>query len=451
MSLSLIISCYKVKSNQSMFITFKFEEIEKLLESANLNFLIGSGASRPFLDTLQDIEKAMESFDRKDGFGNDQTNQETLKIIEASIKNHYFTKCIEKNLKLISAKFCNEKEPCDKDLNKCKVAHEYKIFLESLQTILSKRSNNYPKQVNLFTTNIDVFLDVALEECRLSFNDGFSGRMNPKFGTENFHNIVNKVSSHYDYQSTLPLFNLFKLHGSLNWKWSEDKTNIYYDNQLSAVEKLKGCNLAKESLVECFDENGKFLSKKDNKDHGFSAIYEEATKIKNSDSKIKEFIEAYDKLVMINPNKDKFKDTTLKLHYYELLRMFSNNIDKENSVLFVFGFSFADEHICEIVNRAVKSNPTLLVVIFAYSENTEKRMREEKETRDLINTHNVVFVARFTKEEKGNRKPINIFDLETINKEFFEKIANSLGKSKDGRPVVNVVVQDKKEVEKDAK
>ncbi len=438
-----------------MFITFKFEEIEKLLESANLNFLIGSGASRPFLDTLQDIEKAMESFDRKEGFGNDQTDQETLKIIEVSIKNHYFTKCIEKNLELISAKFCNETEPCDKDLNKCKVAHEYKIFLESLQTILSKRSNNYPKQVNLFTTNIDVFLDVALEECRLSFNDGFSGRMNPKFGTENFHNIVNKVSSHYDYQSTLPLFNLFKLHGSLNWKHDEDKTNIYYDNQLSTVKKLTEIKLAKESLVECFYENknddkdlenGKFLSKKDSKDHGFSAIYQEAQKIKNSDSeKIEKFITSYDKLVMINPNKDKFKDTTLKLHYYELLRMFSNNIDKENSVLFVFGFSFADEHIREIVNRAVKSNPTLLVVIFAYSEN------EEEKIRSLINGQNVVFAARFTKEEKGKRKPIENFDLKTINKEFFEEIANRFFKSKDSRPVVNVVVQDQKEVKKDAK
>lgn len=397
--------------------TFKFEEIEKLLESANLNFLIGSGASKPFLDTLQDIEKTMEAFDKKDGFGNDQIDEKALKIIEVSIKNHYFTKCIEKNLELISAKFCNETEPCDKDLNKCKVAHEYKIFLESLQTILSKRSNNYPKQVNLFTTNIDVFLDLALEECSLSFNDGFSGRMNPKFGTENFHNIINKVSSHYDYQSTLPLFNLFKLHGSLNWKYENEK--IYYDNKLNVVEELKECNLAKESLVECFDENGKFLSKKDSKDHGFSAIYQEAEKIKNNKLNVDKFIEAYDKLVMINPNKDKFKDTTLKLHYYELLRMFSNNIDKENAVLFVLGFSFADEHICEIVNRAIKSNPTLLVVIFAYSKNGEEKIR------NLINGQNVVFVSRENEKEK--------FDLETINKNFFKKKAENLKKPKNAK------------------
>ena len=201
--------------------TFKFEEIEKLLESANLNFLIGSGASKPFLNTLQDIEKAMDAFDKKYGFIENQTDEKALKIIEASIKNHYFTKCIEKNLQLI---FCNDDNSCNKECEKFEVKNNYKIFLESLQTILSKKSNNYPKQVNLFTTNIDVFLDVALEECSLSFNDGFSGRMNPKFGTENFHNIINKVSSYYDYQSTLPLFNLFKLHGSLNWKYDKDKT-----------------------------------------------------------------------------------------------------------------------------------------------------------------------------------------------------------------------------------
>jgi len=416
----------------------KFEEIEKLLESANLNFLIGSGASKPFLETLQDVEKVMDAFDKKDGFDKNQTDKKVLKIIEASIKNHYFTKCIENNLELLNSQPYNKANSfCDKDRNKCKVAHEYKIFLESLQTILSKRSNNYPKQVNLFTTNIDVFLDVALEECSLSFNDGFSGRMNPKFGTENFHNIINKVSSYYDYQSTLPLFNLFKLHGSLNWKYNKDKTNIYYDNQLSGVEELKKCNLAK-GLVECFDEDGKFLSKKDAKDHGFAEIYREAEKIKDSDSEIEKFITSYDKLAMINPNKDKFKDTTLKLHYYELLRMFSNNIDKENAVLFVFGFSFADEHICEIVNRAIKSNPTLLVVIFAYSEDEEENISER------VKGQNVVFVARFTKEEKGNRESIKNFDLATINKEFFEKIAISLGKSKDCKPVVNVVVPEKK-------
>ena len=32
------------------------------------------------------------------------------------------------------------------------------------------------------------------------------------------------------------------------------------------------------------------------------------------------------------------------------------------------GFSFADEHILKITQRALKTNPTLLVIIFAYDQ-----------------------------------------------------------------------------------
>lgn len=200
-----------------------------------------------------------------------------------------------------------------------------------------------------------------------------------------------------------------------------EKDTIYYDNKLTAVQELKDLNLATANLVEFFKENGEFLGKKGDK-YNFSDIYKKAEKIKNNKSNVDKFIEevdnfikAYDELVMINPNKDKFKDTTLKLHYYELFRMFSNNIDKENSVLFVFGFSFADEHICEIVNRAVKSNPTLLVVIFVYSEDDEKTIS------DRVKGPNVVFASRENKKK---------FDLETINENFFKKTAEKLKKPK---------------------
>ena len=147
--------------------------------------------------------------------------------------------------------------------------------------------------------------------------------------------------------------------------------------------------------------------------------------------------------------------------YYELLRMFSNNIDKENAVLFVFGFSFADEHIREIVNRAVKSNPTLLVVIFAFNEEAESQIKKNLKM-ESSEIRNIVFVQRIkeelNKEEDKKEKEFKEkefkekdFDLAIINKEFFKKIANSLVKSKDSRPVVNVVFQDKKEEEKGEK
>ena len=35
------------------------EEFKKTIDSANINFLIGSGLSRPFLDVLNDIETVL--------------------------------------------------------------------------------------------------------------------------------------------------------------------------------------------------------------------------------------------------------------------------------------------------------------------------------------------------------------------------------------------------------
>ena len=80
------------------------------------------------------------------------------------------------------------------------------------------------------------------------------------------------------------------------------------------------------------------------------------------------FREAYDRLVMINPRKAKFRETVLDLHFYELMRLYANALEKTTTCLFVAGFSFADEHIAQITRRAAASNPTLLVIIFAYDE-----------------------------------------------------------------------------------
>src|SRR5699024_4497086 len=83
-----------------------------------------------------------------------------------------------------------------------------------------------------------------------------------------------------------------------------------------------------------------------------------------------QYLKYYNELV-INPTKDKFRDTTSNFYFYELLRMYANHLEKENSVLFVLGFSFADEHIKEITKRVLKSNPTLLIVIFCKKDDLE--------------------------------------------------------------------------------
>src|SRR5690606_28308930 len=134
-------------------------------------------------------------------------------------------------------------------------------------------------------------------------------------------NIINKVSSYYEYQSAVPLFNLFKLHGSLNWRFSRKQNEILYDSGLTSTKKTSKIHFEKSELINCFDEKGKFLN--------LSKIYNAAstTDLSKIQHKIDQFINNYSDLIIVNPEKEKFQETTLKLSYYELLRMYANNLE----------------------------------------------------------------------------------------------------------------------------
>ena len=86
------------------------------------------------------------------------------------------------------------------------------------------------------------------------------------------------------------------------------------------------------------------------------------------------FNQLYSKLVMINPTKAKFRETVVDYHFYELMRIYSNALERSSSLLIVAGFSFADEHIANITMRAANANPTLQVIIFAYNGNERTRV-----------------------------------------------------------------------------
>lgn len=374
-----------------------YDNIKKIIESCHLNFLIGSGASRPFLGTLGTIEKLLTDL-AKSNIGDDNKI-----IIDASIKKHYWDVAIKGNLDISNTS----------STSLTTTKKNYGDFYTSLNTILNKRKTNLiSKQVNVFTTNMDLFNENALEEGGYTYNDGFSGRLNPIFGTENFNNSIRKTSSHFEYQSELPLFNLFKLHGSVNWLLNTDE-KIKYDNNLEILNEIGSIKLEKKDLLDI-----EYVKKIKGGDIWLSYTIDEleAQILKKRIVKVKdhdEFLEAYDKLMMINPTKEKFETTTRKLTFYELLRMYSNNLEKDNSVLFVFGFSFADEHIREITLRVAKANPTLLIVIFAYDKAAKETMEKEFSERD-----NIVYIF------DGNDKIK--YSLDTINKENFKKLANEL-------------------------
>jgi len=129
------------------------------------------------------------------------------------------------------------------------------------------------------------------------------------------------------------------------------------------------------------------------------------------------FVSAYEEILIVNPTKEKFKHTLLNYTYYELLRIFSNELEKDNSVLFVLGFSFADEHIREITLRAANSNPTLVVYVIAYSSQAAEAIRGQFGKNSIKNA-NIHFIAPTLGPDGDDMA----FDLATVNREIFGKL-----------------------------
>ncbi len=317
------------------------KKIAKTIESANLNFFIGSGLSKPFFWTLNNIEKDLtEAID----------NDDKPKIL--SLKQDYFDVAMIENIKIIDNIV---------DKNKDTTLTNYKNFYKNLNSILLRRENSLlTKQTNIFTTNIDICSETALEELNIDFNDWFSWRFKPKFNIWNFKKSYFKKSLHYENTSEIPVFNLIKIHGSVSWKKEWD--TIALDNNLVWVREVQ-TNRHTPSL----------------------------------------FNDSYDKLPIINPTKKKFSQTLFE-HYYDLLRIYSNELEKESTVLFVLWFSFADEHIRALTNRVAWANPTLRIYIFQYS-NPNDKIKSYKNT-----------FSKFTKEDEKK-----LF-ISEINKDYIETL-----------------------------
>ena len=324
------------------------ERLKNYIQSANINFLIGSGLSRPYLITLGCIEKWLCELEESRELDNVKS------VIQASLYRKYFEDVIYKN---------HNSMIVDDEL----IGHyqttidEYKHFLSIWNGIVTHRySNILNKQVNIFSTNIDLFVERAAEEIGIEFNDGFRGRFTPTFDEGNFAKGYSRISSHFQNKSDITVFNLLKIHGSIDWVASQEGTGIHCDVELKLLESIK-------SKIESINKD-LFIDIEDSDD--ISSLINKAKAviepIKRFNKPYQNFINEYDKLVIVNPTKRKFKETVLDLHFYELMRMLSNSMEKENSILFVHGFSFADEHIAKIIQRAADTNPTLIIIVTAF-------------------------------------------------------------------------------------
>lgn len=351
--------------------TKQIEEFKKVIESCHVNFLIGSGTSMPFLETLGNVERNITYIDN-----HSVEIGENLDLLKCSIYWEYLNKCILGNLFFLdrNTKYyvqkCEEFQQgiADKFIS---VKNEYERLVRNINQIISARDLQLlSKQVNIFTTNVDVFLDSALESLSCNYNDGFSGKKEVIYSTDNFYQIPIKISPHYEFKSEQPNINLFKIHGSVNWEKGEEigtEYKIKADYNLSSLQEIYNFCIENESKFVNYHKIDAACTHKD---------IEALKLLKGDKSFVDEFKKQYENIVMINPTKQKFRDTTTKVHYYELLRIYSNHLERPNSVLFVLGFSFADEHIDKITQRVASSNPTLL--IYVLSSKSEYKDFEDK-------------------------------------------------------------------------
>ena len=245
----------------------------------------------------------------------------------------------------------------------------YADLIRILERILIKRKSSIlTKQVNIFTTNYDLFIENAAENCpAIKLNDGFARTPNLQsryaFSAQGFFNSTFNNGNLYSYKVEIPNLNLIKIHGSLSWK--SDGEDIV---SKIGVQDIPAGNPDAKAIQD-------FNS-------GFSLIV---------------------------PQQGKFRKTLLDRVYYDLLRIYSNELDKENTILMVIGFSFGDEHLYDITRRALK-NPTLILLIFSFSQEGAGLFAEK------FACHNNVHII--SPGEDGN---ITLKDFNLILTQVFER------------------------------
>lgn len=332
----------------------QINKLRRQFQSSNINVILGAGFSYGVVGLLGNIENQL--------YTAEYIEEDEQKV--TALKKDFFQQSI---LPLI-------------DTTKTIIGESERIkFLSLLGKIVDNRQSSIlHKIVNLYTTNYDLLLETALEKSYSEYVDGFSGKLRPVFSTANYGMIFSRQTSISSMTSEIVTFNLYKLHGSLNWQ--VDHADIVACDHLSKIQQIN------------------------------SAI--------NDDT---DFINEYDKLAIVNPTKAKLNKTVLDVNYYDQLRMLSNEMEKSNTILLAFGFSFNDEHIRQMTYRFLKGNPTLNLIILSFNEESTNNFKKN------FDTYSNVTVIQLISEDKADDCSASVivedFTLERTNA-ILEEIYN---------------------------
>ncbi|SHG45838.1 SIR2-like domain-containing protein [Fodinibius roseus] len=310
------------------------ERLGKYYLNENLNFLCGSGTSvslggetindsdeNPFngvLNELREIDdpkdhikqliKYLDSDDLlEDKF--DRINQEYLYYLN-NVEDEDIAEEIKDYFEKILEQFIEGFIPFPKDYYQSKL-EDHTLFINKI--ISRKEELNRP---NIFTLNYDLAFENSCEKIGVSYNNGFRGTHLRKFDPDTFYNERYIKQDKTGKNKKLGTYlNLYKLHGSISWQYSDNLDDLYKIKEVQVSDNFDKDDFNYESLV----------------------IYPIQTK----------------------------KSYSLDLPYSELFRYFSKNLSETQNTLVLVGYSFLDEHINDIIRTGLY-NPNLTLIIHAY-------------------------------------------------------------------------------------
>lgn len=325
------------------------------LQLKNLSFLFGSGTSAPALPLMaglyeevkKEIEKTPTSLQSnlfykvsmkaqgnleeilgllyarlsyylgiEKNVDEDEESDTTKSLIE-QIEGHILTQLNQNISDKCSSKKTSQKEDCFTS-----TLEVYEKFYRTLALRPKELS-----RLSVFTTNNDLFNETAMDNTNTMYINGFTPGLKRHFNPSLFYYTYSKrMDSTIDkYEPVDNMVYLYKLHGSVNWVEQESVGNKFYN------------------IVEI-----------------------DATQSGSS---------AQNERVMIYPTPTK-QNKSLGSPYTDIIRAFHHKLLQPNSVLFVCGYSFSDEHLNRIIYQALAANSSLNVVVV-------NKLEESKEIKQV--------------------------------------------------------------------
>ena len=334
-----------------------FEPIEALdTYNKNINILIGSGASADLFHTLGLAIK--DPTNQRETIETLATKFETSYDKRTALFMHYYNTCIYPVQIFDPNKVKTEK-------GRVNLAN-YETFLKTLLGLLDKRKD-LNRKINVFTTNYDGCLAHAADNILMNgshefvVNDGTSGFHKKHLHAKNFNTFQCQTGIFERTNYGIPQLNIIHLHGSVYWSNMKDKIEVNYKNDFK--------NILHGKTIEKIQKFSDYLRTKGGTTAKIPTVAFTTLQKDNFWSK-------YNILPIVNPTKWKFHETVFEEHYYQMLRLLSYELEKPNSILITFGFSFADEHILKLVQRSL-SNPQLQTYICCFSQSGAAALADE--------------------------------------------------------------------------